>query len=105
MGWQAMAYYMSTTVLAAITGIICVLAIHPGKSLRIKLDPLCLIPQRISSASWPFIQANHSVFLSTTLLHVGAITSIIHVLVLLNIIVLAAILRTSYVPAIYSGKS
>ena len=30
MGWQAMAYYMTTTMLAAITGIVCVLAIHPG---------------------------------------------------------------------------
>ena len=30
MGWQAMAYYMTTTMLAAITGIICVLSIHPG---------------------------------------------------------------------------
>lgn len=30
MGTRALAYYFATTILAAILGIICVLAIHPG---------------------------------------------------------------------------
>ncbi|KAK7873470.1 hypothetical protein R5R35_011817 [Gryllus longicercus] len=49
MGFRALAYYMSTTILAAIVGIIAVLLIHPGDpSIKTHVDtgpP----PQRVSS--------------------------------------------------------
>ena len=32
MGWHSLAYYLTTTFIAAVTGIILVLAIHPGNS-------------------------------------------------------------------------
>lgn len=36
MGYRALAYYFGTTVCAAITGILCVVIIHPGSPTLLK---------------------------------------------------------------------
>ena len=44
MGTRALVYYFATTIFAAIVGIICVLAIHPGEKIIIsQADVIVLI--------------------------------------------------------------